>query len=359
MAGKPLQEFVEEVGKGSHLRVEHDFGDGYVRLRTSEAERRQAAQDIRSSEDILIELLRNARDAHASHIYVAIGKSGTKRTIIVIDDGDGIPASMHRHIFEPRVTSKLDTAHHDKWGMHGRGMALFSVSENAQEARVVASAPSEGASIKVVSDTSVLSEKADQSSFPTFLLNDQGTVDVRGPKNLLRTACEFAIEERASCSVAIGSVTEILAALHSYGIEHMSDVDRLFCQDADARPLVQRLATASDSRAVATIAADLGLEVSERTARRIMDGEVDSAESLLETITIQDGSAKGKGRAKGPAASAHPRVRLAQDESDRIAEAALEAYRAIAARYYLDGDVEPTVRVGSAKITVSIPIVHE
>lgn len=63
MSSDKLTDFIEDVTGDSHLRVEDDLGDGFVRLRVSEAERRQARHDIRSSEDIVIEMLRNARDA--------------------------------------------------------------------------------------------------------------------------------------------------------------------------------------------------------------------------------------------------------------------------------------------------------
>lgn len=60
MADEALEAFIENVCGDSHLRVEADLGDGFVRLRSAEAERRQAAHDIRSTEDIVIEMLRNA-----------------------------------------------------------------------------------------------------------------------------------------------------------------------------------------------------------------------------------------------------------------------------------------------------------
>ena len=120
MEGDTLSDFIDDVCGESRLRVEDDLGDGFVRLRSSEAERRQAAQDIRSSEDVVIELLRNARDAGASRIFLATQKTGNERLLTVLDDGQGIPAAQHERIFEPRVTSKLDSAHMDKWGMHGR-----------------------------------------------------------------------------------------------------------------------------------------------------------------------------------------------------------------------------------------------
>ena len=53
MNDRSLAGFVASVNGEGHLRVEYDYGDGFVRLRTSEAERRQAAQDIRNTESIV------------------------------------------------------------------------------------------------------------------------------------------------------------------------------------------------------------------------------------------------------------------------------------------------------------------
>ncbi|MEF2594523.1 MAG: ATP-binding protein, partial [Eggerthellaceae bacterium] len=50
-----LKDFIETASSVSPFRVEDDFGNGFVRLRSEEAERRQAAHDIRSTEDIVIE----------------------------------------------------------------------------------------------------------------------------------------------------------------------------------------------------------------------------------------------------------------------------------------------------------------
>ena len=57
--------FIASMSGEGNLRVEENLGDGYVKLRVSEAERRQAKHDIQSVEDIVIEMLRNARDAGA------------------------------------------------------------------------------------------------------------------------------------------------------------------------------------------------------------------------------------------------------------------------------------------------------
>jgi hypothetical protein len=57
-------------------------GEPRRRFRLSQdqrSERRQAKHDIRGIEDIVVELLRNARDAHAQRIFLATGR-GDRRT---------------------------------------------------------------------------------------------------------------------------------------------------------------------------------------------------------------------------------------------------------------------------------------
>ena len=89
-----LEAFVKGVVGEDKLRVEEDLGHGFVRLKSSEAERRQAAQDIRCSEDVVIEMLRNARDAGARNIFLAVQRDDTARSLVIVDDGAGIPEAM-------------------------------------------------------------------------------------------------------------------------------------------------------------------------------------------------------------------------------------------------------------------------
>ena len=139
-----LMDFVTAVSGDTFVKVEENLGDGFVRLNVSEAERRQAQHDIRAVEDVVVELLRNARDAHAERIFVATGREADSRALVVVDDGVGVPSTMHDRVFEPRVTSKLETMVVDSWGVHGRGMALFSIRSNVKEAMIVASEPHRG-----------------------------------------------------------------------------------------------------------------------------------------------------------------------------------------------------------------------
>ena len=356
MTDRTLQEFVQQINGTGHLRVEYDFGGGFVRLQMSEAERRQAIQDIQCSEHIVLELLRNARDAHASHIFVASSRTDTKRVFTVIDDGEGIPKSMHGHIFEPRVTSKLDSSHKDAWGLHGRGMALYSISVNSESAYVASSEPQLGTSIRVVSDTTTLTERADQSSFPKFEMAEAGKVNVRGPRNILRTVCEFAIECRSSCSVYIGSPAEICASLYQYGSKTLTTVERLFCKDVEGLMLIKRLAACATPREFAQQAGKLGLEISERSARRIIDGDISPAQPVLDRISIYEAPKVAARPRPHDALSDRRSFHLCSDDKQLLVFSLEEAYKTIAAKYYLEPDVKPQVRVSRDKILISIPI---
>ena len=352
-----LESFIESVCTDSRLRVDEDFGDGFVRLKRSEAEKRQAAQDIRSSEDIVIECLRNSRDAGARRIYVALSRDESKRTMVFADDGSGIPENMVERIFEPRVTSKLDTAHMDKWGMHGRGMALYSIKENSTRSFVAFSRARRGTSIVVETDLSSLGEKTDQSSFPTFELRD-GVHVMRGPRNILRTCAEFSLEHRKDCEVYCGSFTEILASMYEYGMNTLTPVARALPDACDEVGLPQLLALSARPEDFADVAARLGMPISTRSARRIMDGSIKPSPSLIDRLEScsfsdlrsfsRDESKKVRAKSKG----------LSLDDADieLLSNEVSRVYRDIARRYFLVPDVSPEVRVAGDSIRITIPV---
>lgn len=372
MADEKLERFLEDIGAESHLRVEADLGDGFVRLRSSEAERRQAAQDIRSTEDIIIEMLRNARDASATNIYVAVSREGQTRRITMLDDGVGIPQAMHERVFEPRVTSKLDTFHMDKWGVHGRGMALYSIAVNAKHAEVISAAPDKGSSLYIETDLTDLSEKVDQSTFPLFLQGEHGVVSVRGPRNIMRTACEFALESRKMCSVYVGSPIEIAATLYDCTRKQVSATDRVFCSNADDLAVYKRLAVATDPDSFAALAADIGLGMSSRSARRIMDGEIVPLLPLLDRIHIVKDTALGESalmsevagdsqeadeQTHGHAFRRDERgLKIAPADMDDFKNEILSAFQNIARDYYLEQDVECKVTLRKDALHITIPL---
>ncbi|WP_080797357.1 ATP-binding protein [Arabiibacter massiliensis] len=363
MADEALESFIENVCGMSHLRVEADLGDGFVRLRSAEAERRQAAHDIRSTEDVVIEMLRNARDANAKSVFVAATREERRRRIVMVDDGDGVPPAMHERVFEPRVTSKLDTMHMDKWGVHGRGMALYSIAVNAASARIAASDAGMGAAFVVETDLDRLGEKTDQSTFPTFERTESGSVAVRGPKNILRTACEFALESRRACTVYLGSATDIAATLYAFGLSSLTSAVRAFCTDSSELPVCKRLATAADPAMLAEEAAKLGLLLSERSARRIMDGGIEPLEPLLARVRIagedgapHPGATKAAHPALRPAGADARGLRVDPADLEAFSERVAEAFGELARAYYLEPGAVPDVRVGKDGIRVFIPV---
>jgi len=210
-----LKKFLSELNIGNKLNVEEDLGDGYVRLKISEAERRQALQDINCVEDIIVELLRNSRDADSRNIFIGTKKIEDKRRkIYFIDDGKGIPPNLQNLIFQSRVTSKLENGKKDPYGFHGRGMALFSVKLNVDEIRIVFSDRLKGASIYLDVDISKITEKKDQSIMPQIIKMDGDLSIIGGVNNIIKTVIEFQLQNK-DINFYYGSPTQILSTMRS------------------------------------------------------------------------------------------------------------------------------------------------
>ncbi|MDR2587077.1 MAG: sensor histidine kinase [Coriobacteriales bacterium] len=355
MADGKLIDFIEQVSGGSHLRVEENLGNGFVRLRSEEAERRQAKHDIRQVEDIIIEMLRNARDAKATTVYIATTKEGDVRTLTVIDDGEGIPPQLHERIFEPRVTSKLETMLEDEWGVHGRGMALFSIKSNVTRARVLSSDAGLGSALALEVDTGLLPEKTDQSTFPLVEKDDEGKLRVaKGPHNILRAALEFALAYRKAPDVYLGSPSAIAATLLEQGQKRLTSDDLLFCDDTDTLPISQRLAVCADAADLMHNCSRIGLDISERTAHRILSGQITPLASLAEM-------ARGERNRKAAADLMKDSrgLKLAKEDVEAFSREMERAFEMLAERYYLSMTDTPRVTVKGDTITVRFPIEKE
>lgn len=208
-----LKNFLSELNIKDSLNIEEDLGDGYVRLKISEAERRQALQDINSVEDIIVEMVRNSRDAGSNNIFIGTKKIEDKRRkIYFIDDGGGIPPHLQNLIFESRVTSKLENGIKDPYGFHGRGMALFSIKLNVDDVRIIFSEKSKGASFYIDIDLSKIPEKKDQSLMPQIIKTDGNLNIIGGVNNIIKTIIEFQLQNR-EINFFFGSPTQILSTM--------------------------------------------------------------------------------------------------------------------------------------------------
>ena len=349
-----LLDFVSSVSGEAYLKIEESLGEGFVRLRTSEAERRQASHDIRSVEDVVIELLRNARDAHAQRLFIATTRDGDTRLLTMVDDGVGVPAPLHDAVFEPRVTSKLETMVMDRWGVHGRGMALFSVRSNVEQIRIAASDSHKGASVTVTIDTAALTERADQSAWPDIDHDETGRMFVaRGPHNIIRKVLEFACEH-PELDVYLGSPADIVTTLYAVARDSLDTSQLLFCDDVERLPVWQRIATAADARELVELAGDLSLPVSERTAHRILSGEL----SALNTVLAHVG-----GTADDAAPTPEPDIyrdrrglKIADADLARFRHDLSRAFDDLAEKYYVHLKGEPRVSVGRDGIRVRFDI---
>ena len=245
----------------------------------------------------------------------------------------------------------------DKWGIHGRGMALYSIAVNAETARVVASDAGKGAALFVETNLDKLGEKTDQSSFPVFERTESGSIAVRGPKNILRTACEFAIECRHDCTVYLGSLTDIAATLYAFGLSSLTSAMRAFCADASELPVAKRLSVAVDPASFADEAEALGLVISERSAHRILDGEIAPVEPLINRVRIEgEADARPAARpAKAPAGDARG-LRIAPEDLESFSRRVACAFSDLARDYYLESAVKPDVRVGKDGVHIRIPV---
>jgi len=350
-----LIDFVQSVAGEAHLKVEENLGDGFVRLRISEAERRQAKHDIRSVEDVVIELLRNSRDAHASRIFVATGREGDLRTLVVVDDGTGVPHHLQETIFEPRVTSKLETMVTDTWGVHGRGMALFSVRSNVVTARVASSEAHRGLALHIVTDSNELTERADQSSWPVVERGEDGQLAVaRGPHNIVRRMVEFAVE-RPTLDVYFGSAAEIVATMHTVARDELDTGELLFNDDLARLMVWQRPTTAADAAELVELAGTLGLEISERTAHRILAGEIPALRTVHATVTASAPSTGGAPNIFKDRRS----LKIADDDLTAFSNALTAAFDDLADSYYIHLRGEPRILVGRDEIKVRFTVDKE
>jgi len=352
-----LLNFVTSVSGDSYLKVEENLGDGYVRLKVSEAERRQAKHDIRTAEDIVVELLRNARDAHAQRIFLATGREGDTRSMIVIDDGVGVPEGMWERVFEPRVTSKLETMVMDRWGVHGRGMALYSIRSNTSHAEIVASGAHKGAALVVTTVTTELAERADQSTWPTVERDPEGVLRVaRGPHNIARRTVEFALEH-PGIDVYIGSPTEVLSTLVMLARFELDEADLLFCENVERLAVWQRPGAAADASELADTAASIGLTVSERTAHRILGGEITPLRSVLALVA---GTSDANTTATAPDIYRDRRgLKIHADDLASFRTELESAFDAVAEKYYLHLRCEPKITVGRDDIRVRFEVDKE
>lgn len=348
---REVLDFVSGITDSARMRIEENLPHGFVRLKVAEAERRQAQHDIRSVEDIVTELLRNSRDAGATNILVAFQKEqGRYRKITVIDDGCGIPEDMHRMVFEPRVTSKSRDFEEDRYGVHGRGMALFSIRSRVPDARVLLSEPDRGTAIGLTADTAHVQERSDQASLPR-LEKPEGEFSVGGgPHNVPRVLLEMSVDS-PGIDFYIGSFAEVLATLRKLGPGETVPPGPIWA-DASAVEDAKELAVATGP--------SLGLPVSERNAYRIMAGEVPPLEPVYAQALAQEDAVQPRlhrvqagSSHRGKAGARSPLRRIVKQDMDTMARESRAIVDDVLEKYFLKVVGSPRARRSRGRILIS------
>jgi hypothetical protein len=279
-----------------------DLGAGFARLTGLEGARRGPSR-ISYVEDALLELLRNSRDAGATHIYVASTlKDKRYRTLTVIDDGHGIPETHRDLILEPGVTSRhLDPVTHPEdppATPHGAGLSLYQIKRKSLDTRVLST--SNPTSIQTTLDTSTLPERALQSTTRPSNTNLRST---------LQNFTESTNRHGKTLTSYYGSPTRILATLlRNRIIQPREDIDIEEVRD---------------------VAVGLGLELSVRSVRRVLRGEVRPEDAFSRKDEVVGAIVPWEGQGGGRR-EVGPELRLGEEERAGIADilrrAALAGY---------------------------------
>jgi hypothetical protein len=302
-------------------------------------------------------MLRNSRDAGASIIFVASSKEDNLiRKVAIIDDGDGIPVELHNRVFEPRVTSKLEKLITDRYGIHGRGMALFSISEVADEVELVFSSPGRGSVFRVETSTGLLNEKKDQSTYPTIKYRKGEPIIIKGPHNIIRTVLEFSLDNQ-HLEIYLGSPTEVLATM-SYlcSIEQPALASETNPDKTQAHKIWRCVGSVKAAALLSDVAERrLGMKVSVRNAQRILSGRVEPLKPIVETLTQQESKAPEQKQIDLLKTEPLSR-RIAREDLDELAGLVKDSLKGIADKYFIEISDAPDVQVekDSLKITIRL-----
>jgi anti-sigma regulatory factor (Ser/Thr protein kinase) len=351
-------DFISNITDTARLRVEEQLAYGFVRLKVAEAERRQAHHDIRSVEDIVTELVRNSRDAGAKNVIVASQKErGRYRRITVLDDGCGIPRDMHQVVFEPRVTSKKDDFEKDRYGVHGRGMALFSIRSAAADARIAWSDPGLGTSITLTADTEAVSERTDQATLPRVELSGEALSVGVGTHNVPRILIEMSID--CGTTFYLGSFSEALATARELGATGGRD---------GGETIWSNVARSEDAKQLVAKSTEIGLPVSDRNAYRVLSSQIEPLSPIIDCAVRSDLEPGDVGFSRASrevtATRRATRVRnplsvVSSQDLKEVGDAVQRAVDSVLEAYFLKTQGPARVRRGRGRINISLHVSPE
>jgi hypothetical protein len=162
------------------------------------------------------------------------------------------------------------------------------------------------------------------------------------------------------------------AALYATACNKFSKTQRIFTsQLSDSCALAYRLAFCADPKSFANVGRELGLDISERSARRIMDGDITAplpvATSLL-AATFAKKSTEIKDGAQSDAANNADQIiqnlqygekrtiDFAKADIDKFTLAINNAFLPLAYSYYLNDEPEIKIRQAASELVIKIAL---
>ena len=118
-------------------------------------------------------------------------------------------------------------------------------------------------------------------------------------------------------------------------------------------PVLERLKAAADASELLDVCLSLGLEMSERTAHRIVAGQIKPLRSVLARLTH-----KGDPTASREVDLARDRrgLKLSKDDAEEFSRIMERGFSFVAKRYYLSLAADPKVKVTPRRITVTFDL---
>ena len=147
------------------------------------------------------------------------------------------------------------------------------------------------------------------------------------------------------------------ATLYQLGLASLSPAVRAFGGDGAGIPLVKRLALAAGPDDLADRCEALGLPLSERSARRILDGTIVALDPLTERLAAESFPRQTHRPSERRRNSKNARsLRLAPEDIDALKRGIGRLMEPVAEAYYLEAVGEAEVIVGQEAIRITVPI---
>ena len=131
----------------------------------------------------------------------------------------------------------------------------------------------------------------------------------------------------------------------------------LFVDDATQLPVIDRLGNAGDASDFMRVAKEIGIDVSERTAHRILAGTIKPVRSVSARLLRE--RTKAAPKQAGPVDLARDRrgLKIAHEDLSQFSRAVERDFNELASRYYLN--LDPKIRVTRDRVTITFDIGKE